>query len=156
MFHDALMQMEQEKIVTLTRTNDSDVGIHGVWLVEVDNPAVFATRIWPGANPAIITFFPPGYKSEAKKPKNTFIAQWDRKGFEHSYNILEDLKISSPSYNGQRVHFQMDIRFRRIVAFLLEILESLQKLTDTPMSERQTLADMAQVVVKIQCNLKVS
>ncbi len=26
-----------------------------------------------------------GYKSEAKKPKNTFIAQWDRKGFEHSY-----------------------------------------------------------------------
>jgi hypothetical protein len=34
-FKEALLQMEQERIVMLMRTQDSDIGIQGIWLVEV-------------------------------------------------------------------------------------------------------------------------
>jgi hypothetical protein len=34
-FKEALLQMEQERIVKLMRTQDTDIGIQGIWLVEV-------------------------------------------------------------------------------------------------------------------------
>ncbi len=34
-FKEALLQMEQERVVKLMRTQDTDIGIQGIWLVEV-------------------------------------------------------------------------------------------------------------------------